>query len=79
MKIPVIRKLCETYSLEEVSRAEEDILEGRSPVIEIEGEDEGEQLTHAYAAKCILEAVAAGTDMKDALRDFTARVRASIS
>ena len=27
----------------------------------------------------ILQAVAAGTEMKDALRDFTARVRASIS
>ena len=79
MKIPAIKKLCETYSLEQVSRAEEDILEGIVPQIEIEGIDEGEQLTHAYAAKYILEAMAGGADFKDALRDFTGKVRSSIS
>lgn len=79
MKIPVIKKICETYTLEEVIRAEEDILEGRPPVIEIEGEDEGEQLTHAYAARFILEAIRSGKEFKEALREFTQKVRGSIS
>ena len=79
MKIPAVKNLVERYSLEEVSRAEEAILEGLTPEIEIEGEDEGEQLTHAFAAKFILEQMKDGTDFKTALRNFTSKVRNSIS
>lgn len=79
MKIPAVKKLVETYSLEEVSKAEEMILDGQLPEIEIEGEDEGEQLTHAFAAKYILERIKEGVEFKDALREFTQKVRSSIS
>ena len=79
MKVPVIKKLCETYSLEEITKAEEAIAEGLTPEIEIEGEDEGEQLTHAFGAKFVLERVKIGVDMKSALREFTQKVRSSIS
>ena len=79
MKIPVIKKIVETYSLEEVTLAEAAILEGESPAIDIEGEDEGEQLTHAYAAKYILEAMQGGKEFKEALREYTSKVRSSIS
>lgn len=79
MKIPVIKKLCESYTLEQLEAAEAAIADGLTPEIEIDGEDEGEQLTHAYAAKTILEEVKAGKDLKLAMRDFTQRVRNSIS
>jgi len=79
MKIPIVKKVVETYSLEEVSIAEVAILNGETPAIEIEGEDEGEQLTHAFAAKYILELMAGGMEFKIALREFTAKVRSSIS
>lgn len=79
MKIPSVKKLVENYSLEEVAAAEEAILEGEKPQIEVEGEDEGEQLTHAYAAKYILEMMAGGMEFKQALREFTQKVRNSIS
>ncbi len=59
--------------------AEAAILDGEKPKIEIEGDDEGEQLTHAYAAKYILEMMAGGMDFKAALREFTQKVRNSIS
>ena len=71
--------LVETYSLEEICRAEERILDGQETEIQIEGEDAGEQLTHAFAAKYILEKMAAGMAFKDALREFTQKVRTSIS
>lgn len=79
MKIPVIKALIENYSLEQISKAEEAIADGLTPEIEIEGEDEGEQLTHAFAAKYILEKIEEGVDMKLALREFTQKVRNSIS
>ncbi|MCB0278087.1 MAG: hypothetical protein KDD94_01190 [Calditrichaeota bacterium] len=79
MKINVIKKLSETAQLEDLIKAEEDLLEGRVLEIEVEGEDEGEQLTHVYAAKWILEKVKTdGVDLRTALREYTVKVRKSI-
>lgn len=79
MKIPSVKKLVENYTLAEVTLAEAAILDGEKPQIEVEGEDEGEQLTHAFAAKYILEMMAEGMEFKLALREFTQKVRNSIS
>ncbi|MBV6646458.1 MAG: hypothetical protein KI790_13465 [Cyclobacteriaceae bacterium] len=78
MKIPVIKKLVESYSLDQLRKAEEDIADEKAPAIEVKGDDTGEQLTHAYAAIQVLEAIEQGDDLKTALRSFTARVRGSI-
>ncbi len=53
MKVPVIKKLVEQFSLAELSAAEEALLNEEKPDIDISGEDEGEKLTHAYAAVII--------------------------
>ena len=80
MKIPVIKKLVDSYSLDELRLAEEALAEEQSPAIEIEGEDEGEQLTHAYAAIWITERMNdADLEFKIALREFTSKVRDSIN
>ncbi|MEO9484633.1 MAG: hypothetical protein ABJG47_14340 [Ekhidna sp.] len=80
MKIPVIKQLVENYSKEELLKAEASLLEEQTPAIDIPGNDEGEQLTHAYAAIQILESMDSnGTDFKAALREYTSRVRNSIS
>lgn len=80
MKIPVIKKMVEAYSIEELKKAEAAILEGEAPEIEIAGEDDGEQLTHAIAALEILTSMAEqGLSQKDALRQYSQRVRNSIS
>ncbi|NQZ77178.1 MAG: hypothetical protein HRT61_13925, partial [Ekhidna sp.] len=54
MKIPVIKQLVETYTKVDLEKAEAAIAEEQRPEIEIPGDDEGEQLTHAYAAVQIL-------------------------
>lgn len=80
MKIPEIKRLVATYSVKELEDAESAILDGRAPVITIEGADEGEQLTHAIAAKDVL--VSMGNDgltSAQALRLYSQRVRKSIS
>lgn len=79
MKIPVIKKVAEQYSLVELKQAEADLYEERPLTIEVEGDDEGEQLTHVLAAIDIKENMEKGMDFKEALRAYTQRVRNSIS
>lgn len=79
MHIPSIKKLVETYTLEELRQAENAILEEEQPGIEIGGEDEGEQLTHAIAAVWIKEDMMTNSrELKESLREYTKKVRKSI-
>ena len=80
MKIPSIKKLVDQYSLPQLKTAEEAILEEQQPAIEVEGDDEGEQLTHVMAAQFIKEEMEQkGVDYLTALRSYSGRVRNSIS
>jgi ribosomal protein S3 len=79
MQIPVIKKLVEAYSLAQLQSAEEAMLEEQKPSIEVEGKDEGECLTHVLAAIYIKEKMEQGVAFNQALRDFSQRVRNSIS
>ncbi len=80
MKIPVIKKLVETYSQEELENAEMAIAEEQQPEIDIPGDDDGERLTHAYASVQIIKSMKAeNMDFKTALRVYTSRVRSSIN
>ncbi len=80
MKIPVIKKLVESYSIDQLVDAENEIIEGNEPSIEVEGSDEGEKLTHVIAATWILQEMKVRKiDFKDALRDYTKKVRESIN
>lgn len=76
MKIPAIKKAVETHSLQDLKAAEAALYDEAAPLIDIEGEDEGEKLTHVLAAIAILEDMQQnGTEFKDALRAYTQRVR----
>lgn len=80
MQIPVIKKLVEQYSVEELQAAEEALAEEQRPAIDIPGVDEGEKLTHAFAAIFILDKMKTeGLEFKKALREYTSKVRTSIS
>ena len=80
MKIPVIKKVTEAYSLAELQKAEMALYNEEKLEIEVDGDDEGEQLTHVLAAVFIKEHMAEhGSDLKTALREYTLKVRNSIS
>lgn len=79
MKIPAIKKLVESNSIEELEAAEQALYNEEKPTIEVEGSDEGEQLTHILAAIEILKQMQNGEEFKNALRNYTQRVRNSIS
>ncbi|MES2727064.1 MAG: hypothetical protein V4643_08185 [Bacteroidota bacterium] len=80
MKLPAIKQLVENYTLDQLQLAEENMMEERPAGIEVEGDDEGEQLTHILGAIDVLERVRIeNKDKSTALREFFQRVRNSIS
>ena len=80
MQVPVIKKLVENYSVEVLEEAEAAIIDEETPAIEVEGEDDGEQLTHVMAAVWIIEKME-NDDIPfgKAMREYTAKVRESIN
>lgn len=80
MKLPVIKQLVNDHSIEVLNKAENAILEEQKPSIEIEGEDEGEQLTHVMAAIWIKrEMEENNVPLAKAIRNYSQKVRISIS
>lgn len=80
MKIAAIKKLVETYTIEELTAAELALENGDDLLIDVEGIDDGEKFTHILGAIDILFRVKnEGKEPAVALREFTQRVRNSIS
>ncbi len=79
MKLPIIKKLAESYTIEQLNLAEESLMDGNSLQIAIEGDDEGEQLTHIIAAVWVIQEVQKGKQIGEALREYTKKVRESIN
>lgn len=80
MQVSIIKFLAENYSLTELKNAEDALLNEKTPEIEITGYDECEKLTHVLATIEILESMEANkTDLRQCIREFSQRVRNSIS
>ncbi len=79
MKIAAIKKAVSDFSLEDLQKGEQELLDQGSTNLAVDGEDEGEVLTHIIAAIEIKKDIANGTEEKQALRNYTQRVRKSIS
>jgi hypothetical protein len=80
MKIPAIKKAVESYNIEQLLQAENDIINEKSLSIDLGGSDDGENLTHALAAIWIIkEMKLQKIDFPSALRQYTQKVRSSIS
>lgn len=80
MNIQIIKKIVENYTVEQLNKAEDDLLNERTLDIEIEGVDEGEQLTHILAAVfCKEEMLKSDININQAVRLYSQRVRGSIN
>jgi hypothetical protein len=80
MQIPVIKKLVEQYSVEELEAAENCLMAEEPLPMEVAGEDDGEVLTHLIASVWIIEKMENDTiPFPKALRAYTEKVRTSIS
>lgn len=80
MNVAAIKKLVEAYSLQQLNQAEDDLMNERALSIEIDGEDEGEKLTHTLAAIfCKQEMEKSDININQAVRLYSQRVRDSIN
>lgn len=81
MQISAIKNLLKKYDLPQLKELEGKLLEGEELSFDdVEGEDEGEQLTHLTGAIwCIEQAQEKGTKAQAEVRNFISRVRNSIS
>lgn len=80
MQIPIVKKIVAEFSIEQLQAAEEALLNEEKPSITIEGEDEGEQLTHVMAAIWIKNDMETNNNpLPKSLRNYTEKVRKSIS
>jgi hypothetical protein len=80
MKIGVIKKLAESLSMDELRAAEEALYNDLTLPTMIEGDDDGEKLTHVLAAIFVQEYILENnSDIKSALRAYAIKVRTSIS
>lgn len=80
MKIPAIKSLVEEHTLENLHEMQHCLENEIELHHHVEGEDEGEKLTHVLAAIWIkTEMAAKSSDFKTELRNFTSKVRNSIS
>lgn len=80
MNVAAIKKLVEAYSIQQLNQAEDDLINERALSIEIDGEDEGEKLTHILAAVfCKQEMDKSAININQAVRLYSQRVRDSIN
>lgn len=80
MNISAIKQLVDNHDLVTLQMLQSELEEEKPLSHEVIGEDEGEQLTHLLGAIWIKEQMFEnGTDYKTELRNFTSRVRGSIS
>lgn len=80
MQISVIKKLVSDCDLGTLQKLEEEILNGTSPHKPVDGKDEGDQLTNVSGAIWIKEQMAKNnSELKEEVRNFSKRVRNSIS
>ena len=80
MKLSAIKKLVDSAGKKDLLLAELAFRNLEKPLLEVDGEDEGEQLTHVLAAQFIQNQMNEnGLDYVAALRIFLAKVRTSVA
>lgn len=80
MQIPVIKKMVEDYTIDQLEKAEQCLVNEEELPIAVAGKDDGEQLTHIIATIWIIEEMErSDVPFPKALRAYTEKVRTSIS
>ncbi len=78
MKMPVIKNLAQSFTIEDLETAEERLPNGEELPFVVGGDDEGEQLTHILSAIAIKKEIQNGKEFNTAFREFAAKVRGLI-
>lgn len=80
MKVSEIKRLVEEHDLETLKQLEDELTEEKPLSHEVNGKDEGDQLTNVLGAIWVKDQMEDNDwDLKTAIRQFSSRVRGSIS
>ena len=80
MNTPEVKRLATEQTIESLRAAESALLDEQELPIEVNGNDEGEKLTHILSAIWVLEQIQEkGIELNVAMRELTRKVRNSIS
>jgi len=79
MKASVIRKLAIDHTADQLRAAVHALIEEERDLLGVEGEDDGERLTHCNLALRIRERVDEGQDLRVAFREVMGGVRDLLS
>jgi hypothetical protein len=80
MNTPEVKRLASEHTLEELKNAENALLEEAPLPFQVNGADQGEQLTHILSAIWVLEQMRdQQIELSLAIRELTKKVRSSIS
>lgn len=80
MQLSIVKQLVNDFDLSQLEAAETAIYEEKAPEIKVDGEDDGEKLTHVMAAIWVKNEMAKeNIPLPQALRNYTLKVRTSIS
>ncbi len=75
MKAGAIRKLAKGHDMAALAGAAEALIAGDGAPFEVDGEDDGERLTHVMLAQRIRARVDAGEELKAVFREVMGSVR----
>lgn len=79
MKAAAVRRVAERYSTAELSDAIRAAVEEEREILDVDGEDAGERLTHLLLAQRIRARMDAGEDLKEAFRTEMGSVRETLT
>lgn len=76
MKASVIRRLASDHDAATLQTAIDAFIEEERDILGVEGEDDGERLTHCNLALRVRQRVDEGQELRDAFREVLGEVRA---
>lgn len=79
MKPPAVKKAAAAYTSDQIASAIEALTEREEELLDVDGDDMGERLTHLLLAARIRARMDAGEDAKDAFRAEMTSVRETIT
>lgn len=79
MNVAVVKKLVETHPIGVIQDAIQKFENTLENPLQVEGQDDGEKLSHLLVAEIVLQEMAKGLSFHEALRTYSQRVRSMIT
>lgn len=79
MKAGAVRRAAKTYDSEQLAAAVEAVVDNEEEILEIDGDDMGERLTHLLLAQRVRARMDEGVELKVAFREVLGDVRETLA